>query len=264
MAFVQIGGLSLHARRGAVQGRRALVFINSLGTDYRIWHQVAHGLRGRFSTLYYDKRGHGLSERGALPYEMADHVADLAGLMDHYGLKEAIICGISVGGQVALGLAGARPDLVAGLILCDTAHKIGTRKAWDARIAQVAAEGIASVWPMTEKAWFTQDFRTRRAADVAGYRTMVTHCDTGGYIGTCMAIRDADYTDVARALSVPAMALCGAQDGSTPPALVKGMADIIPRCRYVEIANAAHMICIEQPEETARLIGEFAKENGLD
>jgi len=263
MAFMDINGLSLHAQRGRTAGKRPFVFINSLGTDFRIWRGLAHQLRGRYSFLYYDKRGHGLSETGALPFSMSDHVSDLAALMDAHGMKEAIICGISVGGQVALGLAGARPDLAAGLILCDTAHKIGTHEAWNARIAQVAAHGIASVWPMTEKAWFTDTFRTQRAADTAGYRAMVTRCDLGGYIGTCMAIRDADYTEAAKSLSIPALALCGDADGSTPPALVKGMAEIIPGCEYAEITQAGHMICIEQPEQTARLILEFTEKNGL-
>ncbi len=263
MAFITVNGVSLHVRPGRQQGR-PLVFINSLGTDFRIWHGVAHALRGSgFRFLFHDKRGHGLSEVGEVPYSMRTHVEDLAAIMDACEMKEAIVCGISVGGQVALGLSAARPDLVSALVLCDTAHRIGTNEAWDGRIARVAAEGIASVWPMTEKAWFTEGFRKERAADVAGYRAMVTRCPVGGYIGTCMAIRDTDYTEIAKTVSVPALALCGAQDGSTPPALVKGMADIIPGCEYVEIADAAHMICIEQPEETARLIADFAARNGL-
>ena len=263
MAFMTVNGLSLHARRGRTEGKRPFVFINSLGTDFRIWRGLAHELRGQFGFLYYDKRGHGLSDTGPLPFSMSDHVSDLAALMDAYGMREAIICGISVGGQVALGLAGARPDLVSALVLCDTAHKIGAKEAWDARIAQVAAHGIASVWPMTEKAWFTESFRTERAADVAGYRNMVTRCDIGGYIGTCQAIRDTDYTAIAKSLSVPALALCGDHDGSTPPALVKGMAEIIPGCAYAEVTDAGHMICIEQPGQTARLIMDFLQKNGL-
>ncbi len=264
MAFMTVDGVMLHVRKERNGDARPLVFINSLGTDFRIWHGVAHALRDAgFQFLFYDKRGHGLSEVGEPPWSMERHVSDLAAIMDAYGLREAIVCGISVGGQVALGLHGSRPDLVSALILCDTAHRIGTNEAWDARIAKVAAEGIASVWPMTEKAWFTERYRQERAADVAGWRSMVTRCPVGGYIGTCMAIRDTDYTDIAKNVSVPSLALCGAEDGSTPPALVKGMADIIPGCRYVEVGDAAHMICIEQPEETARLIAEFAQANGL-
>jgi len=263
MAFRRVNGVNIHYRLGRQEGR-PLVFVNSLGTDYRIWHGVAHALRGEgFRFLFHDKRGHGLSEVPTPPYAMADHVNDLAALMDACGMKEAIVCGISVGGMIALGLAGARPDLVAGLVLCDTAHKIGTREAWDARIGKVAAEGIASIWPMIEKAWFTEGFRKAHPEVVEGTAAMVTRNPVGGYIGTCFAIRDADYTEVAKTLKVPSIALCGDQDGSTTPDVVRGMAEIIPGCEYVEVAPAAHMICIEQPERTAELIVDFARKHGL-
>ncbi len=264
MAFMTANGVTLHYRTGGDDEGRPLVFINSLGTDMRIWDAVARELGERnFRFLFHDKRGHGLSDVGQPPYSMSDHVADLAAIMDAEGMREAIICGISVGGQVALGLSESRPDLVAGLILCDTAHKLGNDEAWDGRIAKVAGEGLASIWPMIEQAWFTAGFRAANADDVAGCRNMVLRCPVGGYIGTCFALRDADYTAAARAVNVPALALCGDSDGSTPPRLVKSMADIIPGCDYVEIASAAHMICIEQPAETARHIADFAHRHGL-
>ena len=263
MPFVEANGVCLHTQRGRAPEKKPLVFINSLGTDFRIWRRLAHELRGRFGFLYYDKRGHGLSSPGGPPWTMEGHVSDLAALMDVQGIKDAIICGISVGGQIALGLSAARPDLVSALVLCDTAHKIGTHETWDARIAQVSAEGIASVWPLTEKAWFTEAFRKTRACDVTGWRNMVVNCPVGGYIGTCMAIRDTDYEREARAVRAPTLVLCGDSDGSTPPALVKGMAEIIPGAEYHEIENAAHMICIEQPAAMAGRILDFAERHGL-
>ena len=264
MAFVRVNDVVLHARAGRDRAARPLVFVNSLGTDYRIWHQVAHRLRGQgFRFLFHDKRGHGLSEVGEVPYAMEDHVGDLAALMDHHGMREAIVCGISVGGMIALGLAAARPDLVAGLVLCDTAHRIGTRESWNARIAQVAKGGIAAVWPMIERAWFTEDYRRERAAAVAGWRAMVTRCPPAGYIATCMAIAGADLTDAAKGVRVPTRVLCGSEDGSTPPELVRAMADLIPGADYIEIARAAHMICIERPERTAELIAGLARRHDL-
>ena len=264
MAFMTVNDVTLHYRLGREKAGRPLVFINSLGTDYRIWHGVAHALRDEgFRFLFHDKRGHGLSDVGTPPYTIDDHARDVAALMDAAGMKEAIICGISVGGMIALALSALRPDLVSGLILCDTAHKIGTREAWDGRIATVAAHGLASIWPMIEKAWFTEGYRETCKEDVIGTRNMVLRCPPGGYIGTCFAIRDADYTEAARNVSVPVLALCGSEDGSTPPDVVKGMAEIIPGCEYVEVPDAAHMICIEQPQKTAEHIVSFARSNGL-
>ena len=76
--------------------------------------------------LCYDKRGHGLSDLGGAPYSIDDHVDDLAGLVDHLGAGKVVLCGLSVGGLIAQGLSAKRPEIVRALILCDTAHKIGT------------------------------------------------------------------------------------------------------------------------------------------
>ena len=264
MAFIKVNDVVLHARAGREEHGRPLVFINSLGTDYRIWHKVAHDLRGAdFRFLFHDKRGHGLSDIGDVPYSIEDHVADVAALMDHYRMKEAIICGISVGGMIALALSAARPDLVSGLILCNTAHKLGTDAAWNLRIAKVASSGLSHIWGQIERAWFTADFRKNHPDEVRGIRNMVIRCHQGGYIGTCMAIRDADYTEAAKSVSVPTLVVGAAQDGSTPPDVVKGMAEIIPGAEYHEMADAAHMTCIEQPARLAELIRDFAGKHGL-
>lgn len=264
MAFVKVNDVVLHARAGREEHGRPLVFINSLGTDYRIWHKVAHALRGQhFRFLFHDKRGHGLSDVGAPPYRMADHVNDVAALMEHYGMKDAIICGISVGGMIALGLSAARPDLVSALVLCNTAHKIGTHAAWDARIATVAATGLAHIWPQIEQAWFTEAYRQQQAEEVRGIRNMVTRCHAGGYIGTCFAIRDTDYTEAARNVSVPTLVVGASQDLSTPPDVVKGMANIIPDAQYHEMKDAAHMTCLSNAAELATLVVEHAGNHGL-
>ncbi len=59
-------------------GRPTLVFANSLGTDFRIWQDVADRLAGQFGLVFYDKRGHGLSELGDAPASIETHAADLS------------------------------------------------------------------------------------------------------------------------------------------------------------------------------------------
>ena len=129
-----IGGHHLHYRRKGNADAPLVVFVNSLGTDLRIWGGVLKRLGDRIQSLCYDKRGHGLSDAPPAPYTLDEHIEDLAGLLHHLHIEQAILCGISVGGMIALGLAARRPELVQGLILCDTAHKIGSEALWNARI----------------------------------------------------------------------------------------------------------------------------------
>ena len=93
-----INGTHIHYAQTGPKDGPVLVFSNSLGTDLRIWDDVVAGLSDRFNIVTYDKRGHGLSGIGDAPYDVALHANDLIGLLDHLGLDQVIICGLSVGG----------------------------------------------------------------------------------------------------------------------------------------------------------------------
>lgn len=248
MQFAKINGVTLHHQIiGAPEGRPVIVFANSLGTDFRIWRDVTVRLVGEFGMLLYDKRGHGLSDIGETPYSIDDHVDDLIGLLEHLRVTNVIICGLSVGGLIAQGVYQKRPDLVRALVLCDTAHKIGTAEMWDARIRAIYEEGVESIADMILEKWFTPAFRTPDNAEFVGYRNMLIRTPRDGYTATCAAIRDADFTEAAAKIAVPTMCIVGDQDGSTPPTLVGELAKLVPGALYQEISGAGHLPCIEQP-----------------
>ncbi|TPI14526.1 3-oxoadipate enol-lactonase [Mesorhizobium sp. B4-1-3] len=258
MPFVSIGGVALHHRYiEAKDTSRPIIFINSLGTDFRIWDDVIARLNGEMPMLVYDKRGHGLSDIGSGVRSIDDHVDDLSALIDHFGFNKVVLYGLSVGGMVAQGLCARRPELVQALILGDTAHKIGTAESWNSRIATVGRDGIEAIADAVLKGRFTPEFHARRAADLAGCRNMLTRQALPGYIGTCMAVRDADFTESARRIAVPTLCIVGDLDGSTPPELVRSLADLIPGARFEVIRNAGHIPGIEQPEALTALIRGF-------
>jgi 3-oxoadipate enol-lactonase len=258
MQFARIGDVVLHYQMiGDPTTKPLLVFVNSLGTDFRIWRDVVVRLAGEFAILTYDKRGHGLSDVGPTPYRLDDHVADLAGLLDLIGARQSLICGVSIGGMIAQGLSALRPDLVRALILCDTAHKVGTEEMWNARIGAVEAEGLASIADMVLERWFTPAFRDPQNTEFVGYRNMLMRQPAAGYAATCAALRDADLTAIARAITVPTIAVVGDADGSTPPALVAEFARMIPNARFEVIKGAGHIPSIEQPVVLTEIIRAF-------
>lgn len=258
MQFARIDEVAIHYRLiGGSAEKPVIVFINSLGTDFRIWDDVAQRLTADFAILLYDKRGHGLSDIGRFPYSIEDHAGDLVGLLDRLSIKRAIVCGLSVGGLIALALHQRRPELVSALVLCDTAHKIGTPESWNARIAAVERGGLESILDAVMERWFTPGFRRTENAAYCSYRHMLARQPIEGYVATCAAIRDADYTGAARAVGVPALCVVGDQDGSTPPDVVRGMAQLIPNARYQVIRDCAHIPCVEQPETLTALIRAF-------
>ena len=261
MAVARIGDICIHHQRSGPPERPALVLVNSLGTDFRVWDHLLPAFAERFQIIRSDKRGHGLTDLTPGPYTMAGLAGDLAGLLDHLRVSQAIVVGLSIGGMIAQQLVAARPDLVRALVLMDTGHKIGTTAMWQERIAAVAAGGIASIADGVLERWFTAGFRQSDA--LALWRNMLTRTPAAGYVACSAAIQAADLTAAAKGIGVPTLCIAGDQDGSTPPELVRELAALVPGARFALIDDAGHLPCVEQPEATAGAIDAFLKENGL-
>lgn len=263
MQFENLNNVTLHYQViGAPEGKPVIVFSNSLGTDFRIWRDVIVQLVGEFSIVTYDKRGHGLSDAPPAPYKIDDHVADLAALLDHLKVKDAIICGLSVGGLIAQGLTLTRPDLVKALVLCDTAHKIGDAALWNGRIKAVSEIGISAISELILSRWFSKEFRSTQVANFTGYRHMLERISPEGYMGTSAAIRDTDFTEQAPNIKVPTLCIVGSEDGATPPALVGELSKLIPGAGYEIIQGSGHLPCVEKPEALYDLMHPFLKKLG--
>jgi len=257
MLFTTSNSVTLQYVREGKKDGVPLVFINSLGTDLRIWDGVVTHLAGDHPIIRYDKRGHGLSDCPSPPYAIRDHAQDLAGLLDFLDVPLAHIIGISVGGMIALDFAATWPDRVQSLVLCDTRAVIGTAEMWNARIDSLRSHGMASVAEAVLARWFVPEFAQDSLPRYRGYHNMLTRTPVDGYVGTCEAIRDADLRAAARNIRVPTLVLCGAKDVATPPDLGRSLADLIPGASYREIPDAAHLPCIEQPEAMAAHIMRF-------
>jgi 3-oxoadipate enol-lactonase/4-carboxymuconolactone decarboxylase len=261
MQFVRIGDATLHFEASLPAGRPVIVFVNSLGSDLRIWDEVAAALgEARVGVLRYDFRGHGLSDLGTAPRVIDDHAADLALLMDHLNIPKATICGISVGGMIALGLAHRAPEKASALILCCTGARIGTRHSWNARISSVEHGGVASIAEPILQRWFSPAAYRENGGVVSLGRNMLARTPSAGYAATCVALRDSDMTEAARAVKVPVLCVAGEHDGSTPPELVRTLSRLIAGSRYHEIAGAGHLPCLDHPAELAKLLLSFLGE----
>jgi 3-oxoadipate enol-lactonase len=259
MRFLRANGLVVcYSDEGRRDGP-PLVFINSLGTDLRIWDDVALILSPDFRIVRYDKRGHGLSELGSDRCDMADYARDLAALIDALGVARATIVGLSIGGLIAQELYRQRPELFAALVLSDTAAKIGTDESWDARIADIERGGIEAIADSVLERWFTVDFRANRQDELAGWRAMLTRTPKQGYLAACGALKRADLRRYAGTIQAATLCLVGEEDGSTPVSLVRETADLIKGARFEILRGAGHVPNIETPQAFAALVAAHAE-----
>lgn len=231
----------------------AILFLNSLGTDLRMWQAVTKVLPYRCIRL--DKRGHGLSATPAQDWTVEDIADDAVALLDHLGIPSATIAGCSVGGMIAQAFAIHHPARASALILSNTAAKIGTSESWQARIDAITRDGIASMADTILDRWFPAGFRTSDAA--LPWRTMLLRADPVGYVQTCRALSRADLRAGLAGVTQPTLLLAGSEDQSTPTALVAETASLIRGARMVELAGSGHIPAIDAPATTARTIIEF-------
>lgn len=268
--LVDVGGFDLHVRcqpplheRGPEAGPVAtLVYLHSLGSDLRIWDGVVARLP-RHEHLRFDQRGHGRSDVPPGPYVISDLAEDVLRLVATAGLDRVVLVGVSVGGMVAMRAALARPDVVVGLVLCDTAAKVGDEASWNARIAAVLEGGIEGIADQVLARWYPPSFDAARPTAYRDYREMLTATPVAGYVATCEALRDEDLRALVGEIAQPALVLCGSEDGSTPPDLVQGFAASLPDARFELVDGAGHLPSTDAPEVVAERMTEFLEEIGF-
>ena len=260
MHMADFGDVQLHYRIDGDPDGAPVVFANSLGTDLRLWDAVLPLLPKGLKYIRYDKRGHGLSSAPPAPYSMGALVRDVEKLLDYLQVRECVFVGLSIGGMIAQGLAVKRLDLVRAMVLSNTAAKIGTPTVWDDRIAAVNTGGIESLADAVMERWFSRAFRA--GPDLALWRNMLTRQPLAGYAGCSAAISGTDFYTPTSGLRLPVLGIAGAEDGSTPPDLVRETVDLVPGSKFHLIRNAGHLPCVEQPQEYAAALNAFLKEVG--
>lgn len=260
MPLIYLPDIRLNARLDGPPGAPVLVFSHALGTDLSIWDGVLAALGPRYRTLVYDQRGHGASDVPKPPYAMGALVRDLESLMDHFALKEAVVVGVSLGGLVAQGLAVKRLDLVRGLVLSNTAAKIGSADLWQRRIAEVRETGLEAYATGAMQRILGPRFKAH--PDEPYLRGLLTGTDPDGWTGCAAAIAGTDFYTTTASLRLPTLAIAGANDGTTPADLVRETADLIPGHRFALMRGAGHLPMVEKPAEYAALLESFLDEIG--
>ncbi len=161
MNFFVADGVRLAYRIDGPDHAPTIVMLNSLGTDLRMWDPQVALLSHTLRIVRYDCRGHGSSDVPAGPYTLERLGLDLLALFDRLGIEQAYICGLSLGGMVALWFAASYPDRVVRAVFANTAARIGTQESWNARIEAVRTGGMRAVRDMALARFLSEGFRRK-------------------------------------------------------------------------------------------------------
>jgi 3-oxoadipate enol-lactonase len=241
----------------------ALVLGNSLGTDSSLWDEHLPAFTARFRVLRFELPGHGGSPAPDEPFTVQDVARAVAGLLDAEGIQRASVCGLSLGGAVAMALAGEAPHRVERAVLACTTPRFGTEQLWRDRGELVRREGVGAVVDAALERWFTVEFRAAHPEVIDAYRERYLRTSAAGYARCCDALAVWDYRDRLAGIRAPALVVCGEGDPVVPPQDAAATAAAIPGARFELVTGAAHLVSVERPGEF-RAIALAHLEGGSD
>ena len=232
-----------------------IVFLHGVGSDKSVWRPQLEHFGATRGAIAFDYPGYGDSDPAPQGTTRDDYAAAILSAMRELGLERAHVCGLSLGGVIAIAMHHAAPDRCASLILADTfaAHPEG-RAIYERSLA-----GSSDLPAMADA---RVDVLLAQPADPLVRREVVetmSRIDPAAYRIGAEAVWLADQRDRAAAIQVPTLIICGDEDRPTPPDLSRELHAMIAGSRLAMIPNAGHLTNLEQPDAFNRLVGEFVR-----
>ena len=234
----------------------ALIFSNSLGTNFKMWQPQIDFFQQDFFVICYDTRGHGASSAPQGPYSIDQLGQDVVNLLDHLNVEKATFCGISMGGLTGQWLAIHRPERFNQVVVCNSAAKIGQEQAWNDRAVLVREQGLQPIASTAASRWFTEPFIQSNATVVNNLQNDLAAGSAEGYASCCEALAKADVREQLKDISVPVLVVAGQQDPITTVADAHFMVERIANSQLFEI-NASHISNVELPNEFNQAVKQF-------
>lgn len=254
MAFADIDGLTIHYHAGGdpaeKRGQRVL-YVHGTSCNTRVWEQHMQAIADTHTPVAIDLPGHGRSAgrgyRGAADY---GHV--VVELARYLGWERCVVAGHSMGGAIAFTIAMYYPELLNGLMLIDTGARLRVHPTI-LRAARQAADNGQRL--PTERSWGYASNTPQSVVDTVEAMT----ADTDPRVTYADWICDDSFDFMSRVqdITLPTLAVCGAEDRLTPVKYHQFLQQRMPNCRLEVIQQAGHWSYIEQPEAFTRVVRAF-------
>ena len=231
-----------------------LLLVHGFPLDHTLWDPQVESLRDVARVLAPDLPGFGTSAAPRTTMTMDDYADALAVTID----EPSVICGLSMGGYVALAFVAKHPDKVRGLILCNTRAGADDEKGREGRRASEKKVQDAGVPELANG--MLPKMLTPKAPDElrSSVQAMMARQPADGVIAALrgMAARP-DRTPMLSSIRVPTLILTGRDDTLIPPSESEAMARAIPGSRLVIIDGAAHLSNLEARVAFDAAVREF-------
>lgn len=230
-----------------------ITFIHGFPFNKFMWKSQVESLRDFYRVITYDIRGFGDSDTGNADFTIELFVKDLVSLLDALKIDKTFLCGLSMGGYIALNAIENYAGRFNALILSDTNCIADTDETKEKRmktIENIRKTGIEKYADESIKLFFTPESFTKRVEVIASAREMITKTSEKSLSNTlrALSVRKETCSNLEN-INIPVLIMVGKEDNITPPAAAQSMHEKIHDSLLKIIENAGHLSNIENPEE---------------
>ena len=257
MATISVGSVTMEYEQAG--SGPDLLLVHSLLTDLSVFEAMLGDLTARHRVTRVNLPGFGASSAVECKglSAVADHLARGIKALD---LSETTaVFGNGFGAFVVLAMTTRHPELFGPLLVADTGAVFpeAGRAPFRGMAQAVTQKGMGAVLDTAIDRMLPPAFVALYPQVVAERKRRLGSVDAGCFARACLALADMDLRDALPKVRKPTLVMCGALDTTTPPAMAREVAALIPEARYEEIADSGHCPMLEQPVALARLINDF-------
>lgn len=238
-----------------------VLFVHGFPFDHNMWNSQVDALSSKYYCINYDIRGLGESPTGDGQTTMEMFADDIFNIIEKKKLNRPVLCGLSMGGYIALRAVERNETKFRALILCDTKSS-----ADDNAGKLIRARGIAEINDYGVEKYVREFipncFAEESIVKLGGeYQEIIIRSSLFSPLGVkgCLLamVGRTDTTLYLSEIKIPVLLLCGEKDKLTPPEAMKEMAVKVSGSEYHIVPGAGHISPLENPSYVNRIIEEF-------
>ncbi|WP_271411447.1 alpha/beta fold hydrolase [Pseudomonas sp. Q1-7] len=238
-----------------------VLLVHGLGSSTRDWEYQVPALAARYRVIALDVRGHGRSDKPRERYSIATFADDVVALIEHLGLIDVHLVGISMGGMIGFQLGVDHPELLRSLTIVNSGPEVKPRTPKDfLEIAKrwtlsrvLSLESIAKalgglLFPLPEQAELRRKIEERWPQN-----------DKRAYLSALDAIIGWGVRERLRRIQCPTLVVSADRD-YTPVSQKETYVKELPNARLVVIEHSRHATPLDQPERFNATLLDFLDE----
>lgn len=262
---IRIGDISIsyHIKKADTPNGKTIIFLHGFPFNKNTWREQLQALEGHVTGIAIDIRGHGNTTRGHGFFSIDVFAKDLGVFLKKMDIEQAVLCGVSMGGYIALRAYELFPERISGLILSDTHSKADDDQAKQKRFDTIQAVLNHGRRPFSigfvENVFSEYSIQTKPDA-VELIKSTIRRNSIPTICATLLALAArTDTTKVLKDISVPTLLIRGSEDKITPESLMIEMHNEIKDATLRQLENCGHLPNIEDPTTFNSLIKEFLR-----